>query len=101
MRFDHEDDMDESTYAVAELVAIREELEGKMPTARLPGSVETVSSVEVKDCWCDVAEIYSPPRVTEEARRMHLRAGFALDLTTFDSQGWRYDFSQEEMRSEA
>ena len=33
----------------------------------------------------DVAEIYSPPRVTREAKEFGLRVGEAMDLTT----GWR------------
>ena len=30
----------------------------------------------------EVAEIYSPPRVTEMAQRMGLKSGWALDITT-------------------
>ena len=40
----------------------------------------------------DVAEIYSPPRVTEEAKKHGLRPGDAFDLTT----GW--DFRNQKDR---
>lgn len=40
----------------------------------------------------DVAEMYSPPRVTEEARKFGLNAGEAMDLVT----GW--DFSLADHR---
>ena len=43
----------------------------------------------------DVAEMYSPPRVTTEANRMGLRAGEAFDLTN----GW--DFTRESHRQKA
>ncbi len=43
----------------------------------------------------DVSEFLSPPRLTEAARRSHLRAGSALDLTT----GW--DFSRSADRKAA
>ncbi len=50
----------------------------------------------------DVAEVYSPPRIAKTARRMGLRAGWALDLTEVDpedNQPW--DFSKEEKRKKA
>lgn len=34
----------------------------------------------------DVAEIYSPPRITEMGRRMGIRDGWALDLTQIDPE---------------
>ena len=43
----------------------------------------------------DVVEVYSPPRVTEEARKFGLQPGEAMDLTT----GW--DFRQREDRKRA
>ena len=47
----------------------------------------------------EVAEIYSPPRVTETAKKMGLRAGWALDITTSDVDGRAWDFNQLEMRN--
>ncbi len=50
----------------------------------------------------DVAEVYSPPRITKMARRMGLKAGWALDLTEVDpedNQPW--DFSIEEKMKRA
>lgn len=49
----------------------------------------------------DVAEFYSPPRVTELARRMGLKAGWSVDLTTTDSDGRAWDFNEVEMRNRA
>ena len=49
----------------------------------------------------EVAEVYSRPRVVEMARRMGLRAGWSLDLTTCDEDGKSWDFNQLEMRNKA
>ena len=49
----------------------------------------------------EVAEVYSPPRVTQMARKMGLRAGWSLDLTTHDSDGRAWDFNNKEMRNRA
>ena len=49
----------------------------------------------------DVAEIYSPPRVTEAARRMGMVPGVALDLTTVDDDGNPWDFSVAGQRRKA
>ena len=63
-----------------ELMAVHEALEGRRP---------------------DVAEVYSPPRITAEAKRMHLRPGFALDFTVFDEFGERWDFRRTDHRQRA
>ena len=49
----------------------------------------------------DVAEAYSPPRVAEMARKMGLKGGWSLDLTTCDSDGRMWDFNQKDMRNGA
>ena len=49
----------------------------------------------------DVAEVYSPPRVAAMARRMGLRQGWSLDLTTYDRDGREWDFNSLEMRNRA
>ena len=49
----------------------------------------------------EVAEVYSPPRVTKMARRMGLRAGWSLDLTTCDENGRPWDFNDKSMRNAA
>ena len=49
----------------------------------------------------EVAEVYSPSRVTDMARRMGLRAGWALDNITQDDDGREWDFYQLEMRNRA
>ena len=43
----------------------------------------------------DIAEIYSPPRITKEALRYGMKAGLAMDLTT----GW--DFTRSEHKEAA
>ena len=49
----------------------------------------------------EVAEVYSPPRVTQMAESLGLRAGWALDLTTTDERGRPWNFDQLEMRNKA
>ena len=49
----------------------------------------------------DVAEVYSPPRVVEVARRMGPRAGWSPDLTTTDEEGNVWDLNQLKMRNKA
>ena len=49
----------------------------------------------------EVAEVYSPPRVTEMARKMGLRAGWALDLTMEDHDGRTWDLTSLAMRYRA
>lgn len=49
----------------------------------------------------DVAEVYSPPRVVEMARRMGIRAGWSLDITTTDDDGNAWDFNKLAMRNKA
>ena len=48
-----------------------------------------------------VAEVYSPPRVTEMAKAMGLKVGWSLDLTTRDSDGKQWNFNETEMRNRA
>ena len=52
-----------------------------------------------------ISEMYSPPRVTEELRKMkhkHLLPGFALDLTVVDPEdGLPWDFSKSGKREKA
>jgi hypothetical protein len=49
----------------------------------------------------DITEVYSPERVVEAARRMGLVGGLSLDLTTSDSDGRKWDFTDPEMRRRA
>ena len=49
----------------------------------------------------DVAEIYSPPRVTKRAEQWGLRGGWSLDLTTRDSDGKKWGFSKPMMQRRA
>ena len=51
-----------------------------------------------------VSEIYSPPRVTAAAKllpELKLMPGFALDLTTADTDGALWDFDSKVMRERA
>ena len=64
-------------------------------------SFETVENIEKEQTLVellktiDVAEVFSPPRVTAEAEKWGLKAGDAMDLTT----GW--DFNLERHREAA
>ena len=49
----------------------------------------------------DIAEVYSPPRITTEAAKAGLSAGFALDLTVRRPDGKHWDFSIKSMRDDA
>ena len=49
----------------------------------------------------DLSEVYSPPRVTEEASKSGMVAGFSLDLTVPDSEGRLWDFSERSCRQKA
>ena len=49
----------------------------------------------------ELAEVYSPPRVTEMARKTGLKAGWSLDITTCDNDGEPWDFNKVEMRNRA
>ena len=50
---------------------------------------------------CDVAEIYSPPRVTRFAKEFGFIEEWGLDLTTCDDAGQTWDFNRPEMRRKA
>ena len=64
---------------------------------------QQLSHTMVKNLLAEIemAEVYSPPRVTRMAEQMGLRAGWALDLTTCDDDGGLWDFDQLEMRNRA
>ena len=48
----------------------------------------------------DVAEIYSPPRISKRASEVGLKGGWSLDLTTKDSDGKAWDFSSQRYEDE-
>ena len=54
-----------------------------------------------KSANVDVAEVYSPPRITAMVVKCGLGAGSVLDLTTQDQDGRKWDFSFKEMRDRA
>lgn len=49
----------------------------------------------------EVAELYSPPRITEYGERKGILSGVAFDLTTNDEDGRPWDFCLEEQRTKA
>ena len=49
----------------------------------------------------DIAEVYSPPRISEEASKRGRKGGFALDLTVRRKDGKAWEFSKRSMRDEA
>ena len=48
----------------------------------------------------DVCEVYSPPRIVEEATKLGLRPGFSLDLTVNRDDGTPWDFNIRRHRDE-
>ena len=64
------------------------------------GLLNSVMMAELKKTM-DVAEVYSPPRGVEMARKPGFRAGWSLDLTTMDEEGRPWDFNQVHMRNMA
>ena len=48
-----------------------------------------------------VVEIYSSPRVAAMAKKMGIRQGWSLDLTTCERDGRPWDFNQVEMKNRA
>ncbi len=70
----------------------------------LGGSVKGYRKERNKAMKGIVSEIYSAPRSTKTIKMMpssEVLAGFALDLTTHDSDGRAWDFDDEEMRRRA
>ena len=61
----------------------------------IPKSVNKDIQQALVEGGVDVSEVYSPPRLTERARRHGLRPGTAMDLAT----GW--DFAVPQQRREA
>ena len=57
--------------------------------------------MEIMIANVDVAEFYSPPRITKMASQMGLRAGWSMDITTSDVDGKAWDFYVPEMRNRA
>ena len=49
----------------------------------------------------EVVEVYGPPRIFAMASQMGLRAGWSLDLSTYDERGQPWDFNQTQMRDAA
>ena len=76
----------------------------KSPALRLPQNHRqrrTLAQQQQKGQF-DIAEVYSPPRITEMARRLGLRGGWALDLTETDPEdGKPWDLSDPNKRARA
>ncbi|CAJ1377485.1 unnamed protein product [Effrenium voratum] len=64
-----------------------------------------VGAISVQDAYDlgqpIIAELFSPPRVSDEARRRGIGSGVALDLTTSDEYGNPWDFTIAEVRKRA
>ena len=52
-------------------------------------------------CRVHIAEAYSPPRMTKIAKKLGYNGGFAMDLTTEDESGKKWDLSNREMQTKA
>ena len=72
--------------------------------AELGGNVKKYRRERARAMRRLVAEVYSAPRVTQMLKHMPglgLVPGFALDLTTVDTDGRSWDFTDSEMRERA
>ena len=49
----------------------------------------------------DIAEAYSPPRMTAMAKKLGYRGGLAMDITTVDNEGRPWDLSKPEVQHRA
>ena len=70
----------------------------------LGGTMRRYNRERRKGIMAVVSEIYSPPRVTKATEllpELNVIPGFALDLTTADSDGRLWDFDEKEMRDRA
>lgn len=47
----------------------------------------------------DVAELYNPPRIVSMAAKTWLRAGWGMDITTHDVDGFAWGFNTPEMKN--
>ena len=56
---------------------------------------------ETLKCRTDLAEIYSPPRIVDHAKRTKMRGGFSLDFTVPEADGYIWDFDKLECRKRA
>ena len=56
---------------------------------------------EALGCRADLSEVYSPPRIVDQAKKMHMNGGFSLDFTVPDKSGYIWDFDQAECRDKA
>ena len=75
------------------------------PKLRVPTNRRQRRTIQQHHGGVDVAEIYSPPRVTkliEQVRSKHILPGFAFDITVVDpDDGLPWDFNLESKRSKA
>ena len=73
----------------------------KLPEGQLKVPKRKPAPIRSNDTM-GVAEIYSPPRITETAAEMNLKDGWALDLTVQDEEdGMPWDFSIEQKKTKA
>ena len=77
----------------------------KDPRLRIPENRRqrrTATQAACESRKMDVAEVYSPPRITAMARTMGLKDGWALDLTEVDpDDGEPWDLSRKDKREKA
>ena len=74
----------------------------KSPTMQLSGNRRQRRTAKMQaNGRFHVAEVYSPPRMTEAARAAGLKDGWSLDLTKNDENGEPWDLSKESRQKEA
>ncbi len=89
------------------LKALREHTEVKAILEELEKGIKAKTTAKNRESMrnegsADVAEIYSPPRMTRAAEKMGLRPGWSLDLTQVDQEdGQPWDFSVPAKRAKA
>ena len=79
----------------------RDDNGNKKKSARLGPLERQLQNTMTDTLAMDVAEIYSPERVTQHAKQAGLEPGWSLDLTTTDVDGRPWDFTKVEMRNRA
>ena len=70
-------------------------------TTETSAAMQTVERKNRSGPTVEVAEVYSLPRMTQMAKQVRMKAGFALDLTTTDDNGVVWDLSKANMREKA
>ena len=86
---------------IRNMVAHLDEKEIRVLTALHEAPVPKPFNDSAADFNADTVEAYSPPRISDAAAQMGLKAGIALDLTESDDDGKAWDLSDSQMQRRA